>query len=128
MRDLATIGVIGAALGCLCGCSYTHYKGEQGAIVPPTGAGTAAPQVTFAQLNQDIIQPKCISCHSSGSSSGVDLSSYAGVAAQVVAGNPAQSTLYLQVESGQMPKGGPALSESELADVYNWIAQGAQNN
>jgi mono/diheme cytochrome c family protein len=124
MRYLAAL-----MIAAFAGCSYTHYKNEQGPVVPPTGAGTAAPEVTFTQLNQDIIQPKCISCHSaSADSGGVDLGSYAGVAAQVVAGNPAQSTLYLQVESGQMPKGGPALSESELAEVYNWIAQGAQND
>jgi hypothetical protein len=59
---------------------------------------------------------------------GYSYSSYAGVSQAVVPGDAASSPLYQAVASGQMPRTGARLSDSELALVRDWIDSGAQNN
>jgi mono/diheme cytochrome c family protein len=94
-----------------------------------TATPTASPTpITFTQINQNILQPSCVSCHSGSSSpGGVDLSSYAGVSAQVVSGNPGQSRLYQAVSNGTMPPGG-ALSQDKIQQISDWITAGAKND
>lgn len=84
--------------------------------------------VTFSQINQSIIQTSCVSCHSGAAAPhGVDLSSYDGIAAQVVAGSPQQSALYKEISDGTMPPTG-ALPQDQIQQLSDWITSGAQNN
>jgi len=41
---------------------------------------------------------------------------------------PENSTIYEEVESGDMPPGGPALSETDVQMILCWISEGAPNN
>jgi mono/diheme cytochrome c family protein len=84
--------------------------------------------VTFSQVNQNVIQPNCVSCHSGASApNGVDLSSFAGVSSQVVAGDPQSSRLYQVIANGSMPPTG-ALSQAQVQQVSDWITAGAKND
>ncbi len=131
----------------LSACGYTQYKnagsgeapGTAGTPVPtspgspgspnPSPSGSPTATVTFTEVSQQILQPKCVGCHSGGNQP--NLSSYAGFAtntAYVVPGNPSASALYDAVQSGAMPQGGPPLSADQVALIGNWISQGALNN
>ena len=95
--------------GSGCGSNNSGVPaGLPGATPSPSSAsGTPA---SFAEVNQNVIQPRCVSCHNAGvSPAEVDLSSYAGVRAQVTPGNPGASTLFQQVSNGSMPAVGPKL-------------------
>jgi mono/diheme cytochrome c family protein len=95
----------------------------------PTASPTATPSAaTFSQVYQQILQPKCLSCHSSGSPNFSSYTAFAKKSAYIVAGNPEHSGLYTEVASGSMPMGGKNLTASELALVYSWIEAGALNN
>jgi hypothetical protein len=63
-----------------------------------------------------IIQSKCISCHAAGSSSG-DYSTYETVKTAYV-------SIYNQIETGAMPKGGSKLSDTEIAAFDSWYTGG----
>jgi len=75
---------------------------------------------TFQSIEALTIGPKCLQCHQS-------LSTYAGVMQEVKAGDASQSSLYQQVSSGSMPKQSTKLSDAEIAAIYSWIQNGAQN-
>jgi hypothetical protein len=96
---------------------------------------------TFTYINANILQPKCVACHSGTSPSGnVDLSSYSAVLNVVVKNNAAISPFLVSIENPnpQMPAGGTkaapspgsgtALSAALVQDVSDWINLGAQNN
>jgi mono/diheme cytochrome c family protein len=115
-------------LGAACGSDSGSEVAAPAPVVTPVVKASSVPG-TYTEINQTIVQPKCIRCHSaSAPSDGVNLSTYAGAFAQVVAGNPEQSILYTQVQSGAMPQGGPPLTDAEIQDIYNWIGAGAPNN
>lgn len=80
----------------------------------------------FSELQQKIITPKCLACHSSGLH---NFSSYSNIMASgtVVAGNISGSTFYLQVLAGTMPLGRQPLAASETAAIKSWIETGALN-
>ena len=82
----------------------------------------------FSYVNANIIVPNCVKCHGGASvSGGVNLNSYAGVRAALIAGNAASSKLFTEVNSGQMPPAGP-LSALQITAIQNWINAGALNN
>ncbi|MDR3606989.1 MAG: cytochrome c [Oligoflexia bacterium] len=118
------------------GCGFTNEKGTStgtgGGAPNPTSTSTSSPtptSATFTQVNQQILQVSCVSCHSGGQAP--NLSSYDGFAtntAYVVPGDAATSLIYTITESGQMPPGGPALSAAQEQLLANWINAGAPNN
>jgi len=84
---------------------------------------------TFRQISRDILQPRCVTCHSGPNpASAIDLTAFAGAAGQVQAGNPGASTLWQAVSSGSMPPGGPRLSPADVKKIGDWITAGARNN
>lgn len=117
-----------------------------------TGGGdTMLPAATFSQVWGTIIEPKCRSCHSGATPTGMlnmgsKANAYtnlvgkaaAGAACatkgtRVVAGNAATSILYQKVTTPtcgvRMPAGGaPALSTVETDRIKSWINAGALNN
>lgn len=79
---------------------------------------------TFDKVFNQIFSPKCLKCHSSGSMS---LKTYEDTmnSGWVIPKDPKASKLYSEVESGDMPKGGPPLSAEELNLISKWIELGA---
>lgn len=77
-------------------------------------------ELSFDALNETIFKPRCASCHA-------NFTVYESLmdSGTVLAKNPDQSSLYLRTASGQMPKGGPALSVAEVSAIYDWISAGA---
>jgi mono/diheme cytochrome c family protein len=105
-----------AAVFALAGCGQ------------PPGAAVSADASTYSAINANIIQASCVHCHP-GSGPG-DFSSYDSLLASgtINPGNPLSSLFYIEVESGDMPLGGPSLSTTQVQEIYNWILAGAQND
>jgi len=101
--------------------------------VPTSSSGPLTQQGddSFALLSANILQPKCSSCHSGSSpAGGIDLTNYTSILAAkgvVTPGDPAHSTLYNEIQSGDMPDGGPVLTANEVQAIHDWIAAGAPN-
>lgn len=93
--------------------------------------------VTFAEVSQKILVPKCVQCHSpEGRASDYDFTSYEMfISSDVVqAGHPENSPVYKLViaespdKPAKMPpkrSGIPPLDDAELALLKKWIEQGA---
>lgn len=111
---------------------------------PAGNAPTTPLAADFTSIQQNIFTPVCTVCHSGASAPlGLRLdatNSYAalvGVSSvqasatlRVNPGNPANSYLIAKLEGtaavgGQMPLGGPALSQASIEFVKQWIAAGA---
>ena len=93
-----------------------------------SGAATAA---TFTSINANILQTKCVSCHSTNNKAGgFSYSNYTDTKASVVAGNPAGSQLYTSVTgtTPNMPIGSGKLTAGDTAAISTWITNGALNN
>ena len=96
----------------------------------------AGAQVDYNLKIQPIFNQNCISCHISGHSSGLNLTSYAemikgGNSGVVVkAGDSANSLVIQRLEgsvSSQMPPSG-ALADSTIDLIKQWINEGAAEN
>ncbi|MFI5155578.1 MAG: c-type cytochrome [Chitinophagales bacterium] len=84
--------------------------------------------VTYSASVTVILQNYCTGCHSGSAPSGaVNLTTYAGVLAQVQNGkfwgDISHTTGY-----NAMPVGGTSLSDCDLNIINSWIKKGAQNN
>lgn len=101
---------------------------DQAGVTPPVGTAGVL-EAKFQSVFVNIIQPKCLGCHNSTTSSGgLDLSTHTKVLTTVTPNNPTGSAFYDSVSKGRMPKGRPMLSASELTAVRDWITNGALNN
>ncbi len=78
----------------------------------------------FAALKANILDPKCLLCH--GAASSAPLTNYEEVLGFIEAGDAPSSIFYQVLESGNMPTGGPPLSDTELLWVADWISEGAK--
>ena len=118
----------------------------------PAAPTNTAPTVTFStQIQQQILNPACVSCHTdegrtpaSGLNlrSGVSHSQLVGVASvgkagavRVIAGNASGSYLIQKLEGAsdivglRMPRNGPPfLTTEQVALIRQWITNGAPNN
>lgn len=89
------------------------------------------PQSTFVWLRENIIEPKCIECHSGpGGDGGVNLSTYESFANDrsiLIKGDPENSLLYDVVKTDFMPykNSRSKLTPEEKQAVFDWIAKGA---
>jgi mono/diheme cytochrome c family protein len=136
----AIVAVVIASIATACGSSSS-----------PTAPATA-PTVTFStQIQQQILTPACVACHTddgrtpaaglnlkSGSAHGqlvgVASSAKAG-AIRVIPGNPSGSYLVQKLEGApdimglRMPRNGPPyLTDAQVALIRQWIQNGAPNN
>lgn len=107
--------------------------------------------VTLTQLQNEVFGPKCSGCHTGPTSNslpgGMDLSSAAASYAALVnvnaiqsaldrvePGSPDNSYLVRKLDGGpgisgsRMPQGGPYLDAATMADIRQWITDGAPNN
>lgn len=88
---------------------------------------------SFPTINQYVIQPKCLRCHSTATPNnhGIDLSSYESMINSpvfpplIVPGDAVNSSLYTSMLSGDMPKDGRKLPDIVLNRVRDWINNGA---
>lgn len=97
----------------------------------PGGPNPDVLQPTFSSISLNILEPKCVGCHSSsGSRPQTDYTSYVNTVntGGVTAFNAAASPMFTQCQSGLMPEGGPSLSFAELGVIQTWIDSGALNN
>jgi hypothetical protein len=114
-------------IGSLTSCNLEFRKEKEGSTVQ------AQVNADFSSIQQNLVNSKCIRCHSGpGSPHGVDLSSYDTIVNSglfpplIVPGSPESSSLYTSIAAGRMPKGGPKLSESTVGALYEWIKNGAK--
>ncbi|MCM2277910.1 MAG: IPT/TIG domain-containing protein [Oligoflexia bacterium] len=105
-----------------------NVSGQSGTLA---SGFTYAVSATFSSIFQNILQPKCNSCHAgNGAPKGVDYSTYAKTMStgSVLAGNAASSKLYLRTIDGTMPKNASPLSAAEETTIQTWINNGALND
>lgn len=97
---------------------------------PAPGTGSGEPSPTFAWIQANILNTRCVICHRGATApGGYDLSSYEGVLAggRIVAGNPASSEMFQRVDTNSMPPGNPLTAEQK-AIISQWIQNGAKND
>ena len=91
-------------------------------------ATEASGAVSFVSTVAPILNAKCGRCHvarSRGQFSSKDYNTLMD-STTVTEGEPDVSHLIEVIEDGSMPKGGLTVSESELASLKQWIAEGAK--
>jgi len=84
--------------------------------------------VDYETQIQPIFNNNCGNCHLGNSSGGVNLSSYINTMNSdvITPGNHEQSTLWDEINSGDMPQGNnPELSEEDIDLIAQWIDEGA---
>ena len=115
-------------ISCIYLLSCTHNTQEQ-----------VQPAISFSTDITPILQASCIinsSCHSGAINSGANINfdsgaAYACIQAKqlVMVNNPTASLLYVEVNTGIMPKAPYThLSTTDINNLLTWIKQGAKNN
>jgi mono/diheme cytochrome c family protein len=70
---------------------------------------------TFADINKDILVPKCLGCHKKMGDETLLISKW------VTPGDPENSKMYKSVVNGSMPKKAERLSDKEIAAIASYI-------
>tara|TARA_Y100000748_G_scaffold285312_1_gene267755 strand:+ start:2282 stop:5176 length:2895 start_codon:yes stop_codon:yes gene_type:complete len=87
-------------------------------------------QVDYESQIQTIFNASCTSCHQYGSQNGLNLTTYSGLmtggnaGSAIVAGDHANSLLWVRVNNGSMPPSGN-LSSGQVNLIAQWIDEGA---
>ena len=111
----------------LTGCSQWPSGFNLEAASSGLDAGNSAQSLVNPYESQAlaILQTNCTSCHqtSSGPSNVYDLldPNHLVATSLVVPGNPNQSLLFTEIQSGSMPPSG-SISSADKATIQNWIA------
>lgn len=108
----------------LSGCNYREEKGIKKLF---------STEPNFTEVREQIFKPNCFGCHSGPmAAQGIDLFNYSKLMKSDVGvvepGEPLNSTLYLNVQSGRMPPSGSRLTDSEIKLIFDWIQGGAKEN
>lgn len=83
--------------------------------------------VNFEEKIAPVLTEHCLPCHGGAKILGaVRLTTNISTSRVVVAGAPEKSPLYLSIESGKMPPGGPPLSKVQREAIRDWIREGAK--
>lgn len=113
---LTILGMIVTLLS-LQSCNYYHLKNAQAADLN---------NLSFADV-KPILDAACARCHGGGLGlGGFSIETYADVMKQVVAGDSSKSEIFIRVNNGSMPLGGPALDQAQIDRIKQWIDQGAK--
>ena len=105
----------------------------------PTDAPAATtPEVAEVSFSKDVLpifEVRCQRCHGTGQTlAGLSLASHADVVAGsgrgpvVIPGSAETSRLVQVIVSGEMPRGGAKLPESEIQTISDWVDAGAPDN
>jgi mono/diheme cytochrome c family protein len=73
------------------------------------------PSVSFADINSNILVPKCLGCHKKMGDEALLISKW------VTLGDPENSKMYKSVVNGSMPKKADRLSDEEIAAIASYI-------
>lgn len=121
MKKIVLSILSGCAICFLNSCYYDNFKelNPEGALTTTSNCDTAA-AISYTNQIVPIINNACLGCHNPGSG---DLSNHASVQAYATSGN-----LYNRVSTGNMPQGGPKLSDCDIAKIKKWADAGAPNN
>lgn len=76
--------------------------------------GLNAEEVTYSQIKSQILQPHCLSCHSSAATE-------TGLKKWIVTGDPDHSIFFTEVENGNMPQNASPLSTKDLQMIRMYI-------
>lgn len=89
--------------------------------------------VSFARQVAPIFAQRCVACHNARTAKGrLNLETYAHLTKggesgpAFVPGNAGESNLYVQIETGAMPKDADPLSPDQIALIKKWIDLGAR--
>lgn len=83
--------------------------------------------VTYSGTIRPILDTKCMSCHFAGNTTGVNLSTYNGVAAVANNGHLVSAITH-DGSVEPMPKDQPKLDDCTIAKITKWVNDGAPNN
>lgn len=121
------LGLLSITTVSIAGC----YKDNAEEMYPPGNGGATCDttNVTFSNTVNPIITAKCATagCHATGTPTGINLSSYAGVASIASSGKLMASITHSGSASA-MPKGLPKLDDCSIAKIKKWVDDGAPNN
>jgi hypothetical protein len=113
-----------------CGGSETNASVSEGEAVP--AVPTEGMKVFDAEV-APILSRHCLECHGRSEKKGKlalhlkNLATAGGASGPVlVPGAPDESLVWEYVDSGEMPQGRPALSDTEKARLRRWITEGAE--
>lgn len=100
----------------------------------PSSTPSATLHISFSQVQTQLLNPDCVSCHSGPRPSfGLDFTTYNNVAHNpvlpnlVVPGQPGRSALFSDIQGGVAP-GGVPVTQDQIDLLFNWIQQGAPEN
>ena len=110
----------------LAACDFAAYhdpagQGENVDLGTPCADGGMEATLFFADIRAQILEPKCLSCHSAagGNRGGVNLESFENTKAQL-------TRVKFTIENGLMPKAPvPPLSQDQKNIFASWLNQGA---
>lgn len=116
---------------------YGQQPGNRGGYTPQSlpddgRSPKTREAVSFKADIQPIFDRRCTVCH--GGTAGLYLNSYDNVlrggmnGPVVVPRDPSSSRLLQYVSNGNMPLGGPPLTQAQVQTLSNWIAAGAPDN
>lgn len=101
-------------------CNYNNVKGDAPAAAggAPGAKSMAVVSLDYQSLNQSVIGPQCLQCHSNagGNKGGLSLETYAQVRASL------GRIYYRSIEKKDMPSGG--LGEAQYQILKAWIEAG----
>ncbi|MFM8314891.1 MAG: IPT/TIG domain-containing protein [Deltaproteobacteria bacterium] len=85
----------------------------------------------YDSIYVNIFKPRCVGCHSgSQPPKQLDLSDYEAMMSHrraIIPYDTHRSRVYKKVREGEMPRGGPPLSNLEIRTIAIWIQNGAKN-
>ncbi|MES2800877.1 MAG: hypothetical protein V4654_00165 [Bdellovibrionota bacterium] len=109
---LITLGLL------LVGCDYSYKRGED---KTKSDQVTQAEVLTYAMVNERVIQPRCVQCHSesSGNKGNINLESYDAILKN-------RTAIRNEISDRTMPPSSKApLTGAQAKLVLDWIDQGA---
>ena len=128
---LLTIGLLFCILGCARDRAHVLMPDHTS---PPTEVhGTVDAEMSFEQNLLPILTAKCAlaGCHVADGPHGLDFRTYESFIAggehgpAFISGNAADSEIVEQIVLGNMPPGGPPLTDAEIQHFVDWINQQA---
>ena len=139
LRQVAVIVVVVVIWSAiLVGYLALTNTSEESPAAPTDAPAATTPEVAEVSFSKDILpifEVRCQRCHGTGQTlAGLSLASHAGVLAGsaagpvVIPGSAETSRLVEVIVSGEMPRGGAKLPESEIQTISTWVDAGAPDN
>ena len=139
LRQVAVI-IVAVAIwsAILVGYLALTNTNEESPAAPTDAPAATTPEVAEVSFSKDILpifEVRCQRCHGTGQTlAGLSLASHADVMAGsgngpvVIPGSAETSRLVQAIVSGEMPRGGAKLPESEIQTISDWVDAGAPDN